>query len=51
MSSELDEARALADRIVVFFGGRIAGELAPGSATDEALGRLMTGGRLTEPAA
>ena len=51
MSSELDEVRAVADRIVVFFAGRINGELAAGAATDDALGRLMTGGRLTEPVA
>jgi ABC-type uncharacterized transport system ATPase subunit len=51
MSAELDEARAVADRILVFYNGRIAGELRPDAATDEALGRLMTGGRLTEPVA
>ncbi|HEX7878269.1 MAG TPA: ATP-binding cassette domain-containing protein, partial [Candidatus Eisenbacteria bacterium] len=51
MSTELDEVRAVADRIVVFYAGRIVGELTAGRATDEALGRLMTGGQPTEPVA
>ena len=41
-SLELDEVRALADRIVVIYDGRIVGELPP-SASDEELGLLMTG--------
>jgi ABC-type uncharacterized transport system ATPase subunit len=41
-SLELEEVRALADRILVIYDGRIVGELAP-SASDEELGLLMTG--------
>jgi simple sugar transport system ATP-binding protein len=41
-SLELDEVRALADRIVVIYDGRIVGELPP-TASDEELGLLMTG--------
>jgi ABC-type uncharacterized transport system ATPase subunit len=44
VSEELDELVALSDRIVVLFGGRVAGEL-PGPVRDlQALGRLMTKG-------
>ena len=43
VSYDLDEIRALADRIVVFAGGRVAGELTPDEATDAVLGRLMGG--------
>jgi general nucleoside transport system ATP-binding protein len=42
VSSDLAELRRLADRLLVFFRGRIAAELAP-SASDEELGALMTG--------
>jgi simple sugar transport system ATP-binding protein len=42
ISLDLDELRALADRLVVFFGGRAAGEAAAG-ASNELLGRLMLG--------
>ncbi|HEX5922575.1 MAG TPA: ABC transporter ATP-binding protein [Baekduia sp.] len=42
-SLELEEVRALADRILVIYDGRIVGELPP-SASDEELGLLMTGG-------
>jgi simple sugar transport system ATP-binding protein len=41
-SLELEEVRALADRILVIYDGRIVGELPP-SASDEELGLLMTG--------
>jgi simple sugar transport system ATP-binding protein len=41
-SLELDEVRALADRILVIYDGRIVGELPP-TASDEELGLLMTG--------
>jgi ABC-type uncharacterized transport system ATPase subunit len=44
VSLESEEVRALADRILVIYEGRIAGELAP-DASDEELGILMTGGR------
>ncbi len=42
VSLELEEVRALADRILVIYGGRIVGELPP-SASDEELGLLMLG--------
>jgi simple sugar transport system ATP-binding protein len=42
-SLELEEVRALADRILVIYDGRIVGELPP-TASDEELGLLMTGG-------
>ncbi|WP_380158203.1 ABC transporter ATP-binding protein [Kineococcus sp. R86509] len=42
VSTELDEVRALADRIVVLYRGRIAGEVGP-DATQEELGLLMAG--------
>jgi len=41
-SLELEEVRALADRILVIYDGRIVGELPP-TASDEELGLLMTG--------
>ena len=47
---ELDEVRALADRILVLYGGRIVGELPP-TASDEELGLLMTGGPRTPASA
>ena len=43
VSLELEEVRALADRILVIYDGQIVGELPP-SASDEELGLLMTGG-------
>ena len=43
ISYDLDEIRALADRIVVFGSGRVVGELKPQDASDAALGRLMGG--------
>ncbi|GAB7192339.1 ABC transporter ATP-binding protein [Kineococcus sp. NUM-3379] len=42
VSTELDEVRALADRIVVMYRGRIAGEVGP-DAGPEQLGLLMAG--------
>ena len=44
VSAELDEIRALSDRIVVLYRGRIAGELRPEAVSDEDLGILMAGG-------
>jgi len=41
-SLELDEVRALADRLLVIYDGRIVGELPP-TASDEELGLMMTG--------
>ncbi len=43
VSSELDEVLALADRVIVMNGGRIAGELPIAQCTESALGRLMGG--------
>ncbi len=43
LSLELDEIRALADRILVIAGGRFVGELDADRATDEQLGLLMAG--------
>jgi simple sugar transport system ATP-binding protein len=45
ISEDLDELRALADRILVMYEGRVVGELAAETATVEQLGYLMTGGR------
>jgi general nucleoside transport system ATP-binding protein len=43
ISTEIDEVLALADWIVVMFGGRVAGRLARADATLERLGQMMTG--------
>jgi len=43
LSLELDEIRALADRILVISGGRFVGEVDAEHATDEQLGLLMAG--------
>ena len=45
ISEDLDELRALADRIVVMYEGRVVGELDAETATVEQLGYLMAGGR------
>jgi simple sugar transport system ATP-binding protein len=45
ISEDLDELRALADRILVMYEGRVVGELAAETATVEQLGYLMAGGR------
>ncbi len=44
VSSELEELRTLADRLLVLHRGRIAGELDPARATVEEVGLMMTGG-------
>ena len=44
LSEDLDEIRALADRILVVYEGRIVGELDPARATVEEIGYLMAGG-------
>ena len=41
VSVELDEIRALSDRILVMFEGRIVGEVAGATATEHALGLMM----------
>jgi len=43
VSLDLDEIKALCDRVLVLFGGEIIGELRRPEATDDALGLLMTG--------
>ena len=50
ISLEFEEVRALADRILVIYEGKIAGEFAP-DATEEELGIAMTGGKAQEGAA
>jgi simple sugar transport system ATP-binding protein len=45
ISEDLDEIRALADRIVVMYEGRIAGEVDPETASVAEIGLLMAGGR------
>jgi ABC-type uncharacterized transport system ATPase subunit len=44
VSAELEEVTALADRLMVMYGGRIAGEVDPSRATKEEIGLMMTGG-------
>ncbi len=44
VSVELDEILALSDRILVLFGGRIAGELDATDADERRIGLLMSGG-------
>jgi simple sugar transport system ATP-binding protein len=44
-SEDLDEIRALADRILVMFEGAVAGELDAASASVDELGLLMAGGQ------
>ena len=44
ISEDLDEIRALADRIVVMYEGRVVGELDAATATVEEIGYLMAGG-------
>ncbi|MEP6892864.1 MAG: ABC transporter ATP-binding protein [Gaiellaceae bacterium] len=45
ISEDLDEVLALADRIVVLYEGRIAGEVDAAQATVEEIGLLMAGGQ------
>src|SRR5215468_3173322 len=44
VSAELEEVTALADRLMVIYAGRIAGEMDPARATKEEIGLMMTGG-------
>jgi simple sugar transport system ATP-binding protein len=44
ISEDLDEIRALADRIVVIYEGRLRGEFDPATATVEEIGLAMAGG-------
>ena len=43
VSSELDEIMGLSDRILVMFGGAVAGEFPAGRATEREIGLLMAG--------
>ena len=43
VSAELDEIMGLSDRILVMFGGAVAGEFPAGRATEQELGLLMAG--------
>jgi len=43
ISFDLDEILAIADRVLVMYRGRIAGEFASASADRAAIGRLMAG--------
>jgi ABC-type uncharacterized transport system ATPase subunit len=45
LSEDLDEIRALADRILVMYEGEVVGELHAGAASIEEIGLLMAGGR------
>jgi general nucleoside transport system ATP-binding protein len=47
VSLDLDEVLALADRILVLFGGRVMGVVAGAGADEKVLGRMMMG-RMTE---
>ncbi len=44
VSAELEEVTALADRLLVFHEGKIAGEVDPKVASNEEIGLMMTGG-------
>jgi len=44
VSAELEEVTSLADRLLVFYHGRIVGEVDPKRASHEEIGLLMTGG-------
>jgi simple sugar transport system ATP-binding protein len=44
VSAELSEIRALADRVLVMYEGRVVAELTKDDATYEALGLAMAGG-------
>jgi simple sugar transport system ATP-binding protein len=45
LSEDLDEIRALADRILVMYEGEVVGELRAGAASIEEIGLLMAGGQ------
>jgi general nucleoside transport system ATP-binding protein len=47
ISEDLDEIRALADRIAVLYEGAVVGEVEASSATVEELGLMMAGGTRT----
>ncbi len=45
VSAELEEVTSLADRLLVIYHGRIAGEVDPATTSAEEIGLLMTGGK------
>jgi simple sugar transport system ATP-binding protein len=45
VSAELEEVTALADRLLILYQGRVAGEVDPEKTTREEIGLTMTGGR------
>jgi len=51
VSSELDELLAVAHRVLVIYRGRIIGEVPGGSEQQEAVGRLMSGQKLSNEVA
>jgi simple sugar transport system ATP-binding protein len=46
VSAELEEVTALADRLLIFHAGKVAGEVDPATTPQERIGLLMTGGNL-----
>jgi general nucleoside transport system ATP-binding protein len=44
VSAELEEVTALADRLLIIYRGRVAGEVDPAKAKREEIGLMMTGG-------
>ena len=44
VSAELEEVTALADRLLVIYHGKIAGEVEPGRVTNAEIGLMMAGG-------
>jgi simple sugar transport system permease protein len=50
LSEDLDEIRALADRILVMYEGEVVGELQAGAASIEEIGLLMAGGEARDQA-
>jgi ABC-type uncharacterized transport system ATPase subunit len=44
VSAELDEVLSLSDRVIVFYEGRVVGEVDPKAVTEEQIGLMMTGG-------
>jgi ABC-type uncharacterized transport system ATPase subunit len=49
VSSELDEALTLGDRVIVMFEGRVVGEVDPRRITQEQIGMMMAGSRADSP--
>jgi len=45
VSAELDEVLSLSDRVIVFYEGRIVGEVDPKTVSEEAIGLMMTGAK------